>query len=91
MNSDVCTYIPLLEPSFHVHIGYAYPVNVILQPCYLNVFKYFVGFNENAKSAYTQLLENRSALYLCFNSVLFIAGSALRLSFFAPILTLCAL
>jgi len=54
MNSDACAYrVSPIVQSFYVLVGYAYPESVIQCPCYLNVFKYFAGFNENAKSAYT--------------------------------------
>lgn len=44
MNPDyVCT--SRYRHRNKVSIGYAYPASVILGPCYLNVFKYFEGFN----------------------------------------------
>lgn len=53
--------------------GCAYPESVILRPCYLNVFKYFAGFNENAKSAYTTSRKSFGIVFV--NAVLFISVS----------------
>lgn len=77
MNSDAripTSYrVSPIEQSFYVLVGYAYPESVILRPCYLNVFKYFVGFNENAKSAYTTPRKSSGIVFV--NVVLFISVS----------------